>query len=182
MIKQKIPMAKKSDLLRTVLAWYYHAQPKLKTNYSLRIDSFSIRRGQNVEYSQSWYFDVSLDFFAVNRIGIVLALSEFRAKAAPCLLDQSLIDRSSCYLMLKSDSDSLIDYIERYLMKTTNNIRTLVGSQITDDLDGEAYDYRILMDVILYAEKPVTLIMRKMDKCSSSLYDLCNQNFYNIRR
>jgi hypothetical protein len=33
------------------------------------------------------------------------------------------------------------------------------------------------MDVILYAEKSLTLIMRKMDKCYSSLYDLYNQSF-----
>ncbi|CAF4156939.1 unnamed protein product [Rotaria sp. Silwood2] len=93
------------------------------------------------------------------------------------ILDHSLNDRSGRYLMLISDSDSLIDYIERYLSKIANNIRALIGSQIKDDLNSEAYDYRILMDVILYAEKPITLIMRKMDKCYSSLYDLYNQSF-----
>ncbi|CAF4035636.1 unnamed protein product, partial [Rotaria sordida] len=93
------------------------------------------------------------------------------------ILDYCLKDRSGRYLMLISDSNSLIDYIERYLNKIANNIRTLIGSQIKDDLNSETYDYRILMDVILYAEKPLTLIMRKMDKCYSSLYDLYNQSF-----
>jgi hypothetical protein len=93
------------------------------------------------------------------------------------IFNHCLHDRSGRYLMLISDANSLSDYIERYLNKTTNDIRTLVGSQITDDLDSETYDYRILMDVILYAEKPLTLIMRKMDKCYSSLYDLYNQSF-----
>ncbi|CAF2518706.1 unnamed protein product [Rotaria sp. Silwood2] len=93
------------------------------------------------------------------------------------ILNHSLNDRSGRYLMLISDSDSLIDYIERYLSKIAINIRELIGSQIKDDLNSEAYDYRILMDVILYAEKTITLIMRKMDKCYSSLYDLYNQSF-----
>jgi hypothetical protein len=104
-------------------------------------------------------------------------INQFKPPNFKEILDHCLKDRSGRYLMLISESNSLSDYIERYLIKATCDIRTLVGSQITDDLDSETYDYRILMDVILYAEKPLTLIMRKMDKCYSSLYDLYNQSF-----
>lgn len=104
-------------------------------------------------------------------------ITQYKPPSFKEILDHCLGDRSGRYLMLISDSNSVSDYVERYLNKTTNNIRTLVGSQITDDLVSETYDYRVLMDVILYAEKPLTLIMRKMDKSYSSLYDLYNQSF-----
>ncbi|CAF4352730.1 unnamed protein product, partial [Didymodactylos carnosus] len=65
------------------------------------------------------------------------------------LLTQSLNDRSGRYLMLISETNSLTDYVERYLGKKLNNVRTLIGSQISGDVDSESYGYRILMDVIL---------------------------------
>ncbi len=61
-------------------------------------------------------------------------------------------------------------------------VRTLVVSSFSGDLlsvntYAEQYNYRALMDVILYAETNITLIMRQMGHVYDNLYDLFNQNF-----
>ncbi|CAF0807414.1 unnamed protein product [Didymodactylos carnosus] len=92
-------------------------------------------------------------------------------------IDHSLSHRNGRYLMLISETESLFDYIERYLNKHENNVRTLIGSQMLNDLNKESYGYRVLMNIILYAETNITLILRKMDHLYGTLYDLFNQNF-----
>ncbi len=103
------------------------------------------------------------------------------------LLDQNLTIRSgNRYLMLIAENESAIDYAERYIHaiphRQTQMVRTLVGSQMPGDLLSthtytETYSYRVLMDIILYAETSVTLIMRQLGHLYDSLYDLFNQNF-----
>ncbi|CAF3907546.1 unnamed protein product, partial [Rotaria sp. Silwood2] len=102
------------------------------------------------------------------------------------LLEQSLNARSGRYLMLIADSESAIDYVERFInvhqQKQNIGVRTLVGSSFPGDLlsgntYAEQYNYRVLMDVILYAETHITLIMRQMGHVYDNLYDLFNQNF-----
>ncbi|CAF1179174.1 unnamed protein product [Rotaria sp. Silwood1] len=102
------------------------------------------------------------------------------------LLDQALKNRSSRYLMLIADSESTIDYVEHFInvhqRKHHIKVRTIVGNYFSDDLlrgntYSEHYNYRILMDIILYAETNITLIMRQMDHLYDKLYDLFNQNF-----
>ncbi|CAF1035564.1 unnamed protein product [Rotaria sordida] len=102
------------------------------------------------------------------------------------LLDQTLCNRSSRYLMLIADSDSVIDYVERYInvqqQKQKILVRTIVGSSFPGDLlsgntYAEDYNYQVLMDIILYAETNITLIMRQMGHLYDNLYDLFNQNF-----
>ena len=103
------------------------------------------------------------------------------------ILDQNLTTRSGDrYLMLIAKNESAIDYVERYIhamsYRGTQSIRTLVGSQMPGDLVStytytEAYSYRVLMDIILYAETNVTLVMRQLGHLHDNLYDLFNQNF-----
>ncbi|CAF2688686.1 unnamed protein product [Rotaria sp. Silwood2] len=102
------------------------------------------------------------------------------------LVDQTLRTRSSRYLMLIADSEGVIDYVERYInvhqQKQKTTVRTIVGSSFPGDLlsgntYAEDYNYRVLMDIILYAETNITLIMRQMGHLYDNLYDLFNQNF-----
>lgn len=102
------------------------------------------------------------------------------------LLEQALNNRTGRYLMLIAENESTIDYVERFIHihQQTNqiNVRTLVGSSFSGDFISsntytEQYNYRVLMDIILYAETKMTLIMRQMGHLYDSLYDLFNQNF-----
>ena len=100
------------------------------------------------------------------------------------LLDQRLKSRHGRYLMLIADNESVIDYVERYIIVKHQPppVRTLIGSCFSGDLIAgttytEKYNYRVLMDVILYAETNVTLVMRRMGHLYDNLYDLFNQNF-----
>ncbi len=111
---------------------------------------------------------------------------EYARPSFNILLDQALTTRSGRYLMLIADSESTIDYVERFInahqQKKNISVRTLVGSSFPGDLlsentYAEQYNYRVLMDIILYAETNVTLIMRQMGHLYDSLYDLFNQNF-----
>ncbi|CAF4169052.1 unnamed protein product [Rotaria sp. Silwood2] len=113
-------------------------------------------------------------------------ITEYTCPPFNYLLDQTLRTRSSRYLMLIADSDGVIDYVERYIsvhqQKQKTIVRTIVGSSFSGDLRSgntyaEDYNYRILMDVILYAETNITLIMRQMGHLYDNLYDLFNQNF-----
>ncbi|CAM2726708.1 unnamed protein product [Rotaria socialis] len=112
--------------------------------------------------------------------------NEYNCPPFNLLLDQSLKARSGRYLMLIGDSESAIDYVERFIndhqKKLNVGVRTLVGSSFPGDLlslntYAEQYNYRVLMDVILYAETNITLIMRQMGHVYDNLYDLFNQNF-----
>ncbi|CAM4829130.1 unnamed protein product [Rotaria magnacalcarata] len=112
--------------------------------------------------------------------------NEYNCPSFNLLLDQTLKARSGRYLMLIGDSESAIDYVERFINVHQNKlnvgVRTLVGSSFSGDLlslntYAEQYNYRVLMDVILYAETNITLIMRQMGHVYDNLYDLFNQNF-----
>ncbi|CAF3682110.1 unnamed protein product [Adineta steineri] len=86
--------------------------------------------------------------------------------------------------MLIAENESVIDYVERYIIVKHQppSVRTLIGSCFSGDLISgrtytEQYNYRVLMDIILYAETNVTLVMRRMGHLYDNLYDLFNQNF-----
>ncbi|CAF4915976.1 unnamed protein product [Rotaria sp. Silwood1] len=100
------------------------------------------------------------------------------------LLDQCLTQRTGRYLMLIAENESAIDYVERYIITNyySHTVRTLIGSCFSGDLVSgttytEQYNHRILMDIIPYAERSTTLIMRRMGHIYDNLYDLFNQNF-----
>ncbi|CAF4074192.1 unnamed protein product [Rotaria sordida] len=112
--------------------------------------------------------------------------NEYNCPPFNLLLDQTLTARTGRYLMLIGDSESAIDYVERFInvhqKKLNVGVRTLVGSSFPGDLlslntYAEQYNYRVLMDVILYAETNITLIIRQMGHVYDNLYDLFNQNF-----
>ena len=100
-----------------------------------------------------------------------------------------LIDRrrSLCtgrFLMLISDNESSFDYIQRYINIKHPSVQThtIIGSTLTADFLSDAtyneqYNNRVLMDIILYAEKNVTLFLRGLGHLYDNLYDLFNQNF-----
>ena len=110
-----------------------------------------------------------------------------RYKASPTfnqVLDHCMLSRTGRYLMLIGENESVIDYAEQYIIRKFQPppVRTLIGSCFSGDLiEGttytEQYNYRVLMDIILYAENPVTLIMRRMGHLYDNLYDLFNQSF-----
>ncbi|CAF1340047.1 unnamed protein product [Adineta steineri] len=115
-----------------------------------------------------------------------ILFNEYTCSSFDLLLDQTLNFRAGRYLMLIADSESAIDYVERFIYnnqeKRNIGVRTLVGSSFRGDLlsgntFAEQYNYRVLMDVILYAETNITLIMRQMGHVYDNLYDLFNQNF-----
>ncbi|CAF4379298.1 unnamed protein product, partial [Rotaria sp. Silwood2] len=100
------------------------------------------------------------------------------------ILDQCMSSRTGRYLMLIGENESVIDYAEQYIINKFQPppVRTLIGSSFSGDLvEGtaytEQYNYRVLMDIILYAETPVTLVMRRMGHLYDNLYDLFNQSF-----
>ncbi|CAF3271184.1 unnamed protein product [Rotaria sp. Silwood2] len=100
------------------------------------------------------------------------------------ILDQCLLARTGRYLMLIGKNESVIDYAEQHIRSkyTEYPFRSLIGSSLSGDLfDGrtytERYNYKVLMDVILYVETSVILIMRRMGHLYDNLYDLFNQNF-----
>ncbi|CAF1081188.1 unnamed protein product [Adineta ricciae] len=100
------------------------------------------------------------------------------------ILNQCMSSRSGRYLMLIGENESVIDYAEQYIINKFQPppVRTLIGSSFSGDLvEGsvytEQYNYRVLMDIILYAETPVTLVMRRMGHLYDNLYDLFNQSF-----
>ncbi|CAF0876681.1 unnamed protein product [Rotaria sordida] len=114
-----------------------------------------------------------------NLIGRYKSVSKFDQ-----ILDQCLSARTGRYLMLISKNESVIDYAEQHIRSkyTRYPFRSLIGSSLSGDLfDGrtytERYNYKVLMDVILYVETEVTLIMRRMGHLYDNLYDLFNQNF-----
>ncbi|CAF1067010.1 unnamed protein product [Rotaria sordida] len=104
-------------------------------------------------------------------------LNDYQPPYVKQFIDHSLSYRNGRYLMLISETESLFDYIERYLNQHKHNVRTLIGSQMLNDLNKESYGYRVLMNIILYAETNITLILRRMDDLYGALYDLFNQNF-----
>ncbi|CAF0841320.1 unnamed protein product [Didymodactylos carnosus] len=113
------------------------------------------------------------------------AMDQYSVPTFKQLLDQSLHFRTGRYLMLISETESLIDYVERYInsLDMNKNVRTLIGSQMSGDLVSEntyteSYSYRALMDIILHAETSITLIMRQMGQLYDNLYDLFNQSFF----
>lgn len=55
--------------------------------------------------------------------------------------------------------------------------RSIVGSNLENDISKEEYGFRSLSDIILYAEKGISIILKDMKHIYSSLYDLFNQNY-----
>ncbi|CAF5105465.1 unnamed protein product, partial [Rotaria sp. Silwood1] len=114
-----------------------------------------------------------------NFIGRYKSVSKFDQ-----ILDQCLSTRTLQYLILIHKNKTLINYLEQHIRSkyTTYKFRSLIGSSLSGDLfDGrtytERYNYKVLMDVILYVETNVTLVMRRMGHLYDNLYDLFNQNF-----
>ena len=100
------------------------------------------------------------------------------------LIDGSLTSRNGRFLMLIGENENSFDYIQRYVNTTYSSIqtRTLIGSTLVGDLlpnntYSEQYNIRILMDIIRYAEKDITLFLRGLGHLYDNLYDLFNQNF-----
>ena len=99
------------------------------------------------------------------------------------LISSSLTSRNGRFLMLIGNNESSFDYIQRYIKTgSSTQTRTLIGSTLVDDLllnntYSEPYNIRILMDIIRFAEKDVTLFLRNLGHLYDNLYDLFNQNF-----
>lgn len=130
--------------------------------------------------------DFMWDSFCKN-LGREELLRQHRPPNLKQLIDQNLSVRSGGrYLMLIAESESAIDYVERYIHAAphsrTRTVRTLIGSKMPGDMITthtytETYSYRVLMDIILYAETSMTLIMRQLGHLYDNLYDMFNQNF-----
>jgi len=100
------------------------------------------------------------------------------------LLHQCLSSRNGRFLMLIGDSETTFDYLQRYItMKYPSmQTRTLIGSTFSGDFLSkttytEQYNIRILMDIILDAERSMTLFLRGLGHLYDNLYDLFNQSF-----
>ncbi|CAF2771043.1 unnamed protein product [Rotaria sp. Silwood2] len=117
-----------------------------------------------------------------------LLMDQYQSPTFKQLLDHSISSRTNRYLMLISESESVIDYVERYIInkqyEQQQPVRTIIGSCLPGDFISnsntiytEQYNHRALMDVFLYTETKVTLLMRRMGHLYDNLYDLFNQNF-----
>jgi len=112
-------------------------------------------------------------------------INEYSRPTFDHLLDQCLsTTRTGRFLMLIGRSDSDFDFVQRYIAIRHPNIptRTLIGSKFPGDFVStstytEEYNTRVLMDIILHAEKNVTLFFRGLNHLYDNLYDLFNQNF-----
>ena len=100
------------------------------------------------------------------------------------LIDGCLTSRNGRFLMVIGDNESSFDYIQRYINIKYSSIqtRTLIGSTLISDLlsnntYSQQYNIRILMDIIRFAEKDMTLFLRGLGHLYDNLYDLFNQNF-----
>ncbi|CAF3346168.1 unnamed protein product [Rotaria sp. Silwood2] len=100
------------------------------------------------------------------------------------LITQSVSLRTGRFLMLIGDNESSFDYIQQYINIKYPSIQThtLIGSTLVGDLLSnktytEQYNIRVLMDIILYAEKNIILFIRGLGHLYDNLYDLFNQNF-----
>lgn len=100
------------------------------------------------------------------------------------LIKMNLADKDSRYLMLICRSDVATFILEKHFEEAILERRTIVGSNLENDLNKEQYGFRSLSDIILYIEKGISVILKDMDHIHSSLYDLFNQNFakYEDRR
>ncbi|CAF1231023.1 unnamed protein product, partial [Didymodactylos carnosus] len=123
---------------------------------------------------------LSVDFDGiVDGSRYIYASSKFKT-----LLDQCLTRRTGRYLMLIAEKESVIDYVERYIIAhhQSQPVRILIGSCSPGDLISgttytEQYNYRVLMDIILYVERNTRLVLHRMGHLYDDLYDLFNQNF-----
>jgi hypothetical protein len=93
------------------------------------------------------------------------------------LINYNLQDKNARYLMLITKGELGPFIIDKCLNIPIFNRRMLVGSNLEKDLNQEEYGFRSLSDVILYAEKGISVIFKDMNHIYSSLYDLFNQNF-----
>ncbi|UJR17514.1 hypothetical protein I4U23_004409 [Adineta vaga] len=72
-------------LAKYLLYLLYPTQPKLKTNYSVRIDQFILTREQGIRYGQSWFFNnIPFHFLPINRITSLLKFSIKSASIVRC--------------------------------------------------------------------------------------------------
>ena len=100
------------------------------------------------------------------------------------LLHHSLSLRKGRFLMLIGNGEITFDYVQRYINTKYPSIqtKTLIGSTFEDDFLStgtytEKYNTRVLMDIILYAEKEITLFLRGLGHLYDNLYDLFNQSY-----
>ena len=111
-------------------------------------------------------------------------MTQYRSTNFHQLIHHSLSSSHGRFLMLIGDSESSFDYIQHYINLKYPSIqtRTLIGSTFVDDFLSNStytdeYNTRILMDIILFAEKNMTLFLRGLGHLYDNLYDLFNQNF-----
>lgn len=79
--------------------------------------------------------------------------------------------------MLICRADVATFILEKQFEQAIMERRTIVGSNLENDLNKEQYGFRSLSDIILYVEKGISVILKDMEHIYSSLYDLFNQNF-----
>jgi hypothetical protein len=90
------------------------------------------------------------------------------------LIDMNLKDPDSRYLMLICRADVATFILEQRFRDTIIDRRTIVGSNLENDVNKEHYGYKSLSDIILYVEKGISIILKDMEHIYSSLYDLFN--------
>ena len=93
----------------------------------------------------------------------------------------------SRYLLLITRSNIGIYLISSFLKSINgknndyNNYTILLGSLFIDDIEKEEYTTKILSKIKMNIEKDTILILKDFESIYSSLYDLFNQNFVEVR-
>ena len=93
----------------------------------------------------------------------------------------------SRYLLLITRSNIGIYLISTFLKSINgknndyNNYTILLGSLFIDDIEKEEYTTKILSKIKMNIEKDTILILKDFESIYSSLYDLFNQNFVEVR-
>ena len=69
--------------------------------------------------------------------------------------------------------------IANYVLETkfkdcVRDRKTIVGSNLEDDIKQQEYNHRSLSNIIHYVEGGISIVLNNMDRIYSSLYDLFN--------
>ena len=93
-----------------------------------------------------------------------------------CLKD-NINDNNSRFLLIITKSSMSIHLLEDIMHKLGKKYVFYNGSQISDDLNNEKYNEKLLNKIQMSLENGDILVLRNMENIYPSLYNLFNQNF-----
>ena len=93
-----------------------------------------------------------------------------------CLKD-NIKDNNSRYLLIIIESSMSLHLLSYIMQKLKKNYIFYSGSQLTEDVNEEKYNEKLLNKIQLSLENGDILVLKNMENIYPSLYNLFNQNF-----